>query len=156
MAELRALTVRQPFAGAIIWFGKDVENRTRRMSYTGLLLIHSALAVPDWHDFLAVGDMARPGVGINVVWSDERRTLGAILGTVQVSGCHHAEDCATGKSERRARCCSPWAVRHQFHIELTDPQPLSEPVPCRGMPGLWRLPEDVDKAVRAQLGGGRG
>ena len=30
-------------------------------------------------------------------------------------------------------------------------QQLNKPVPCRGSLGLWRLPEDVEAAVRAQL-----
>ncbi len=29
--------------------------------------------------------------------------------------------------------------------------PLAEPVPCRGALGLWRVPDDVESAVRAQL-----
>jgi hypothetical protein len=47
--------------------------------------------------------------------------------------------------------CSQWAVRGQFHITLTKVRPLAEPIPCRGALGLWRLPEDVEKAVRKQL-----
>lgn len=47
--------------------------------------------------------------------------------------------------------CDPWAVRGQFHWELDDVRPLPDPVPCRGALGLWRLPEDVEKAVREQL-----
>lgn len=36
-------------------------------------------------------------------------------------------------------------------MKLANARPLSEPVPCRGMLGLWRLPEEAEKAVRAQL-----
>lgn len=50
--------------------------------------------------------------------------------------------------------CDPWAMSGQFHIELADVRPIPEPVPCRGMLGLWRLPEDVEKAVRGQLEAG--
>ena len=73
----------------------------------------------------------------------------------EVTGCHHSDDCmhptylvppggSTG--------CSPWAVRGQWHIELGDVRPLADPVPCRGRLGLWWLPEDVDKAVKAVTG----
>ena len=31
---------------------------------------------------------------------------------------------------------------------------LREPVPCKGALGFWRLPEGVEKAVRAQLEAG--
>jgi hypothetical protein len=48
--------------------------------------------------------------------------------------------------------CTPWSARGQFHIELANVRPLADPVPCKGMLGLWRLPEDVEKLVRTQLG----
>jgi hypothetical protein len=152
MAEpVRALSVRQPYAGAIIWMGKDVENRSQRMSYRGPLLIHASLYEPDAGDFLLVRNTAT----VPVRWDDARRTRGAILGVVEVAGCHHAADC--GGEDRqdgrrlRWRCCSPWGMRHQWHIALRDPRPLPEPVPCRGKLGLWRLPDEVEKAVREQL-----
>jgi hypothetical protein len=151
---MRALTVKQPFAGAILWAGKDVENRTRPMSYRGLLLIHAGLAEPDWHDFLKVRDTATGPVE----WNDARRARGVILGAVEVTGCHHAADCGDEEQQggRRLpwRCCSRWGQRDQHHIVLANPQPLREPVPCRGMLGLWRLPDEVEKAVRGQLEAG--
>jgi hypothetical protein len=149
-ADLRALTVRQPWAGAIMWFGKTVENRTRRTGYRGPLLIHAGLHAPEWHDFLIVRDTA---LGVPVNWDDARRTLGAILGLATVTGCHHADDCATDGKSPRERHCSPWAQPGQFHIEMSDPRPLREPVPCRGALGLWRLPADAEKAVREQMEG---
>ena len=43
---MRAMTVRQPHAWAIIHGGKDVENRTRNIagSYRGPVAIHAGLA----------------------------------------------------------------------------------------------------------------
>jgi hypothetical protein len=134
--------------------GKDTENRSRRMCYRGPLLIHAGLAEPEWGDFLVVRDTANR-MGTPVTWTDERRSLGAILGTVEVTGCHHALDCG-GRDRLPGRSlrwhgCSPWAQAGQFHITLADPHPLAEPVPARGMLGLWTVPEDIESAVRAQL-----
>lgn len=42
MDQLRALSVRQPWAHAIVHFGKDVENRTRRFGHRGWTLIHAS------------------------------------------------------------------------------------------------------------------
>lgn len=39
---MKALTVKQPWAGLIIAGGKDIENRTWRTSYRGRVLIHAA------------------------------------------------------------------------------------------------------------------
>lgn len=154
MGEMRALSIRQPWAGAIMWFGKDVENRTWPMNYRGPILIHASLYEPDWHDFLAVRDIAT----VPVEWDDTRRALGVILGTVEVTGCHHAADCG-GRDWQdgrrlRWRCCSPWGMPGQHHITLANPRPLPEPVPCRGALGLWRLPAGATAAVLAQLPGG--
>jgi hypothetical protein len=148
VTELRVLSVRQPYAGAIIWFGKDRENRPRRMNYRGPLLIHASLPEPVWGEFLTVRDTA----ALPPEWTDARRARGAVLGEVTVTGCHHADDCFQGwKVPRRERYCSPWAQLGKFHIELSEARPLLEPVPCKGKLGLWRLPEDVEKAVREQL-----
>ena len=151
MGELRALTVRQPWAGAIMWFGKDVENRTRPMSYRGPLLIHAILYEPDWHDFLTVRDIAMQPVE----WTDARRARGVLLGTVEVTGCHHAEDCGARDTRDGLRhlwrYCSPWRMPDQYHITLADPRPLPEAIPCRGALGLWRLTGDTEVAVRGQL-----
>jgi hypothetical protein len=38
---VKALTVRQPWAWATIYAGKDVENRRWRTTYRGPLLIHA-------------------------------------------------------------------------------------------------------------------
>lgn len=146
--DVRVLSVRQPWAASIIWFGKDRENRTRRMNYRGPLLIHSSLPEPVWGEFLTVRDTAV----MPPAWTDERRTRGAILGMVTVTGCHHADDCFQGfKVPWRERYCSPWAHLGKFHIELSEPRPLPEPVPCKGKLGLWRLPLDAAAAVRGQL-----
>jgi hypothetical protein len=40
--SVKALTIRQPWAYAILRLGKDVENRSWRTHYRGPLLIHAA------------------------------------------------------------------------------------------------------------------
>ena len=41
---MKALSIRQPWADAIIWHGKDVENRTWQTRFRGPILIHAAKA----------------------------------------------------------------------------------------------------------------
>lgn len=45
---------------------------------------------------------------------------------------------------------APWKVIESAAVELLDVRPLTEPVPCKGTQGLWRLPADVHAAVAAQ------
>ena len=142
---MRALTVRQPWATAIIWGGKDIENRTRPTGYRGRLWIHAGLHRPDRDDYLEASGLARTETGDGLDWAAISRSLGVILGSVDVVGCHSDE------TEEPRTSCSPWARHSQHHWMLANPRPLAEPVPCKGALGLWRLPEDVEKAVRAQL-----
>lgn len=141
MAELRALTVRQPWAWAIACAGKTVENRTRGTRYRGLLAIHASKTV----DRVALNE---PSI-LDAIMTREfeideaAARLGAVVAVAELRGCHGPGDCPG--------TCSPWAARGQHHWNLYDVRRLPEPVPCRGALGLWRLPEDVEHAVMKQL-----
>jgi hypothetical protein len=173
MAEMRALTVQQPFAWAIAYGGKDVENRMRRITYRRLLAIHAGLGMHGGH-FPTHTPAGRETArvldalgGRGNCWEVRQQVpgvshpkhpglaLGAVIALAEVTGCHHAADCGgeDWQDGRRLpwRGCSPWAMPGQWHITLASVRPLREPVPCRGALGLWRLPEDVEKAVREQL-----
>ncbi len=80
-------------------------------------------------------------------WANRDLPYGALLGSVLVTGCHHADDCGTEYDDVTARIlapfCSPWAEPDAFHWTLTDPQPNAEPIPMKGRQGLWTVPEDV-------------
>ena len=71
--------------------------------------------------------------------------LSVLLGTVEVTGCHHADECRRdrpieGCSSVADLTCSRWAEPGDvWHWTLTDPRPLDVPIPMRGMLGLWRL-----------------
>ena len=159
MGEMRALTVRQPWATAIMWGGKDVENRPRRTLHRGPLLIHAGLAHPDWAEYLDVRALSGQVFG----WLDTRRhsaaeverarfwpehtgALGVILGVASVVGCHHASEDHGGQGN-----CSRWAWDGRWHWQLAAVRPFSRPVPCKGRLGLWRLPDEVEAAVQEQL-----
>jgi hypothetical protein len=170
--ELPALTVKQPWAHMIANLGKLVENRTWETRYRGLLAIHagaysgwdknaetSLVALEAWKRWAGVpatGEVATPltrGDAFSFF------SFGAVIAVAEVVGCHHSDECMHAEylvPPGQRTGCSPWAVRGQWHIELVNVVPLGEPVPCRGKLGLWRLPEDVEKAVRAQLEGGHG
>lgn len=155
--RLPVLTVRQPWATAIIWAGKDVENRRAPRLRRGPLLIHAAAAHhPEYSEYRVVVDLAPAGVPLSWAntcslarWALERQrlvpgsasALGVILGVVDVTGCHSHCDGS----------CSPWAQPGLVHWEFANPRPLPRAVPCRGKQGIWYLPDDVESAVRAQL-----
>jgi hypothetical protein len=167
MAEIRALTVKQPWSHFIAKQGKTVENRGWSTGYRGLLAIHAGAysgwdkgaesspaaleAWKRWAGVRAAGEVATPltrGAAYSFF------SFGAVIAVAEVAGCHHSDECMHAEylvpPGQRAGC-SPWAVRGQWHIELANARPLANPVRCRGKLGLWRLPEDVEKAVREQL-----
>ena len=47
--------------------------------------------------------------------------------------------------------CSKWAQIDQWHWQLANVRPLAEPVPAKGALGLWKVPDDIESAVRGQL-----
>lgn len=151
---MKALTVQQPWAWAIIHGGKDVENRTQLWRHRGPLAIHagrrwsergvfSPLVVQAWWD---------AGGGEWVAYDREGRLrpsvpmsglAGQVIGTVDLVDVHLA----------LPGCCdSPWAEytyqehptgrtrRDITHLVLEHPRPLDLPLAAPGKLGLW----DVD------------
>jgi hypothetical protein len=165
------LTVKNPWAWSVtakVSRPKRTENRTWYLNYRGPMWWHagarsgwdrdgqeSPLVREAWTEFVRAIP-GWPGLPESDVLLGRKTTLipfGAVTALVEVTGCHHATECFghSSESDHYRGWCTPWAARDQFHIELADVRPLAEPVPCKGALGLWRLPEDVEKAVRTQL-----
>ena len=147
--RMRGLSVMQPWASAIAYGKKTVENRTWGAPewITGqAIAVHASRGV-DWDAtaaaWIAAGLTPYDGTAKHKAWTASL-TLGAVVAVARVTG-----SCVPWKCGGE---CSPWAVKGQDHWQLADVRPLADPVPCRGMLGLWRLPDDVEQAVRAQLG----
>lgn len=102
---MRILTVRQPWAWAIVHGGKDVENRVRNIAgdYRGPVAIHAAKAwAGDPWQMLggsrALADahrVARDSDGLS--WPERHRgmddALGSVIGVVDLVDVHDAGDC---------------------------------------------------------------
>lgn len=155
---LRALTVRQPHAWAIIHADppKGVENRSRNIagSYRGPVAIHAGLRDDeDAWDRLEAGAGLVPGVR-RPDPGDMRIVRGAVLGVVDLVDVHHATSCPGGVEDGQwvRPFCSPWATADHHHLTLTNPRPLPHPVPARGRLGLWRPDADLTAVIREQIG----
>lgn len=150
---MRILTVRQPWAWAIIHGGKDVENRVRNIAggYRGPVAIHAALGVGTPDEFNANTRRAAE-LGAPVPFG---LTYGAIIGVVDLADVHHPEKdrwgCPPSPGDLLPMC-SAWAERDAFHLVLGNPRPLAEPIPYRGARGLRTLDDDTTARVLAQIG----
>jgi hypothetical protein len=172
---VRALTVRQPWAGCIAHLDKRVENRTWPCPPKHIgerVAIHAAASV-DKTPMLSVPCSGEEWASLfsgNAGWDAWRfwhlgtakkrdvanwppkLALGAIVATATITACHYDGDPECGGDPRTAGClCSIWAQVCHYHWQLADVHPLRDPVPARGMLGLWTVPEDAERAVREQL-----
>ena len=160
---MRAITIRQPWAWAVIHAGKTVENRIRNIAgaYRGLVAIHASKR-DDLNAFTASdvlckaveSHLPRRASGIADMREPWLLNHGMIIGVADLVGVHYVD----GHSERwdaeaeRNATCSPWAHHGPiWHMVFANPRPLDCPIPARGQLGLWTLPDDVEQAVRRQL-----
>ena len=121
---MRALTVKQPWAWAILYAGKDIENRGWRTRYRGPLVIHSGARL---HEARKMPRGAR-AVPDDFVFS-------AMLGVVELVDV-----------VERSR--SKW-FEGPFGWVLRNPRPFSRPIPCPGRLGLWQpTPSQLRAIVR--------
>lgn len=119
---MKALTVKAPWAWAIIHAGKHVENRTWFTSYRGPLAIHAGSACTRVYWGWARDWMA--AIGIEVPALDDLIT-GAVIGYVDIV------DCVRDSPSR-------WAMQDHWHWVLSNPR-ACEIVWVRGSLGLWTL-----------------
>ena len=163
---MRAITVRQPWAYAIVHLGKDVENRSRDFTggYRGTIAVHASKTV-DEGGFDAVSGILDLDFEQTCRIAEQcQGTLGAIIGVVELVDVHHGPgvdhkppicwraadmigwvpfDGTDAYPDFTPRMCSEWAQPGQYHLELANPRPLATPVPCRGALGLWTVPDEI-------------
>lgn len=124
---MRALSVRQPWAWLIAHGWKPVENRNRRLSHRGPLLIHASLTFDragyEWVDeSIFFGEL--PDLPLPMPDEFER---GGIVGRAKLVDVVESHP-------------SPFFFGPYGYV-LEDPMPL--PLhPYRGMPGLFHVPFD--------------
>jgi len=131
--KLKCLSIRQPFSWAVCVGEKTAENKEKKTSHRGLLLIHAGKAKDD------LGSLKKlPG------WTEYRDwfALGAIIGAVDLY------DCIEFNTSLEA---NPHASGPQCYL-LRNPRLFGEPIPCTGQLGIFSLPGELTARVETQLG----
>jgi hypothetical protein len=124
----RAISIRQPWAWAILNAGKDIENRPRRWSYRGPICIHASLYQIDEglrsysclrEDFLDHRQTPPPYPDLDAL------QRGGIIGTAEIVDCVEDSD-------------SPWFFG-RYGLVLRNVQPVPF-IPVKGAlgPFMWR------------------
>lgn len=129
--NVKIMTVKQPWATALISGGKDVENRTWETSYRGWMLVHAGKSIDEFVP-------ARYGLG------DKRAAMalprGCVIGAVNITAVVR---------NRRSR----WAEAGCWHWchEPASAVELGIPVPWRGVQGLTRAPVELLRLLPVSL-----
>ena len=169
---LHAITVHPNWAYAFLHFGKRIENREffpdkligRRLAlHAGK---HAGGAPSKPATFRGFRDLAhcmvRSGYLACPVWLKRNEPhLAWLEGTDSPqSGFHvvYEHDLPTSAVFAVATLdvagemdVDGWAFDGCAHWLMRDLLPLEQPVPCSGQQGIWKLPEEVEEAVRSQL-----
>jgi hypothetical protein len=150
---MKAMTLYQPWAGAMALGLKTIETRGWRMEYRGPMAIHAGAHKPSMEDWECLPYNTR-NFG-NEAELDLCRRLSAILAVVDVFDCIRTEVINKAveegvyltEDERLLGNYSPG----RFGILTRNLRVLRHPVPCKGMQGLWIVPDDVAALVLAEI-----
>jgi hypothetical protein len=116
---MKALTIRQPWAWAILSGCKTVENRSYPTSYRGPLLIHAGASCASLIDMLPNGTVVPDSLA-----------FGCLLGTVELMDCVRVDEVPPGPF-----VSGPWCWL------LANPQPLKTPIPYVGRQRMFNVPK---------------
>jgi len=133
---VRAISVCQPYAWAIVAGLKDVENRLYGTPHRGLLAIHAPL-----RPYVGMRDILHPDRPVHleengVLVPHDEMIYGAILGVVNLIDCVRPSH-AYYPPSRWAH--GPWCWL------LRNPRQFAKPVPYKGRQRIWTC--DLDPAL---------
>jgi hypothetical protein len=125
---MRALSIRPAWAWAIIYAGKDVENRSRRCHFRGRFLVHASLELSR-QDFERATEVIGAIGELDVLPREDEFAAGGIIGSVELADVAEASD-------------SPWYAPGAFAWRLRNPRPLPF-IPCRGHRNWFHVPDEL-------------
>jgi hypothetical protein len=130
---MKVLSVKNPWAFLIIYYGKNIENRTRKTNYRGRIAIHASLKSDDDAYRLYSMDpiMSKIFDTIRERRVEIEKLNGCIIGTVEIYNCTYPELTRAANPSPLGEMDAAW------HYWLKDPIALPDPIAARGMLGLW-------------------
>ncbi len=132
---MKAITIQQPWASAIVTGIKKIENRSWSTSFKGPLVIHAGMQ--PWQHGIS-DEIHKLLFPICPLAELER---GVLLGVVDLVGCEvynesHADD--------------PFATG-PFCWKLENPRMFKTPIPMKGRLGLWNLSDEIVNKFRTEV-----
>lgn len=133
---MRAISIRPPWAWAIFYAGKDIENRCWNTKMRGTVAVHASktMSRPHYEEVVAeIGQLA-PRAKVPPY---EALPRSAIVGLVDIIGC-----------DKKTQ--SKWHDRGQYGFVLANPRALPKPIPCDGWLNFWEAPENIARRISRQ------
>ena len=136
---MKALSIRPPFIWTILYAGKDIENRTWGTRVVGTIALHASSTVSK-HDYENLSAFLEEH-GLPVLPSQKELVKGAIVGVVDIVGCHTPKDGAYP---------SKW-YSGEYGFVLENPRPLHQPISIKGKLNLWTIPNEIEEQIWTQI-----
>lgn len=131
---MKVLSVKQPWAALLVNGIKDIENRTRRTTFRGRILIHASSAKMSGSiaDYLNQSQtMAMMNSQVDVDKLRETLKTGHIIGSVEIYDCVKDDD-------------SVWAENSVWNWKVRNPVLFNKPIRAKGKLGLWDFTEETE------------
>jgi uncharacterized protein YacL (UPF0231 family) len=127
-SKIKAITLHQPWASLVGRY-KHYETRGKATNYRGKITIHAAIR-QETTDY-QVNQLSDLLVG-------EEIPFGSVVAIAQLTDCiKMTEEFISQQTETELRC-GLWEVG-RYAWKLENVEILDEPIPARGMPGLWEI-----------------
>ena len=131
---MKALSIRPPWAWAILNATKDVENRTWKTSIRGAIAVHASQTMSRPYYESALQEIKKISPRTKAPPYDEM-VRGAIVGLVDIIECKEHTN-------------SKWHISGHYGFVLANPRALREPIPCSGRLSFWEVPDDSELGRR--------
>lgn len=154
---MKALSLLQPWASGVALGLKEWETRSWPTKYRGQVAIHASKGLPKearelchQHPWSKVFEPNGPGEKHLMI--DEAIAAlprGAIIAVATLADCQQVEDVVWNLPDDE----KAWGdfSRGRRAWRMAGVIALPHPVPCAGALGLWTVPADVERQVRAQM-----
>jgi hypothetical protein len=136
-AMMKAISIRPPWAWAILHAGKDIENRTWKTNLRGTVAVHASRAMsrPDYES--AAKEIRKIAPRAKMPPFDAM-VRGAIVGLVEIVDC-----------EKRTK--SKWHIPKHYGFLLAKPRALPKSISWKGRLGFWDVPDKIAQSIARQL-----
>lgn len=157
--KVPAISLRQPWAAAVCFFGKNVENRSNwPFKYRGPMLIHASQTKPHIDDIRAVLKIAKDaGVGTENEWVRDMTEcvstmqcpawflFGCIVAIADLTDVFGPED---EIPDEHPASDSPWVDDDANYLLCLENRVALTPIEYKGAVGMFKVPYEVASKLK--------